>query len=146
MVSRRLVLRKDAADAYGLHGKCSRKGISQIFRIDSFSISGAIGLLGCLGRQHLRNPDGRSITIVTANLKEKRGGLFRMRYKLRVTLTVTGLLSSFALHAQDKLQPFSADVTYEVNGEKQTGKIYSDGHSVRIESPGHLPDQEDVFP
>jgi hypothetical protein len=67
-----------------------------------------------------------------------------MRYKLRVTLTVTGLLSSFALHAQDKLHPFSADVTYEANGEKQTGKIYSDGHSVRVESPGHLPNQEDV--
>jgi hypothetical protein len=42
----RLVLREDAAHAYGLHGKCSRQGIPQILRIDSFPISGAIGLLG----------------------------------------------------------------------------------------------------
>jgi hypothetical protein len=46
VVSSRLVLREDAAHAYGLHGERPRKGIPQILRIDSFPISGAIGLLG----------------------------------------------------------------------------------------------------
>ena len=36
----------DAADAHGLHGERPRNGTPQILRIDSFSISGAIGLFG----------------------------------------------------------------------------------------------------
>ncbi len=46
VVSRRLVLREDAAHADGLHGERPREGIPQILRIDSFPISGAIGLFG----------------------------------------------------------------------------------------------------
>jgi hypothetical protein len=42
----RLVLREDAAHADVLHGERPRKGVPQILRIDSFPISGAIGLFG----------------------------------------------------------------------------------------------------
>jgi hypothetical protein len=55
----------------------------------------------------------------------------------KVHLPVLLCLISFTdipLRAQQTLEPFSSEVTYTVNGETHTGKIYSDGHSVRLES------------
>ena len=54
------------------------------------------------------------------------------------------LLLCTNLHAQQNLQPFTSDVTHTANGETHTGKIYSDGHSVRIELEGRLPAKNEI--
>ena len=54
------------------------------------------------------------------------------------------LCANFPLRAQQTLKPFSSDVTYTANGETHTGKIYSDGHSVRIELEGRLPAKNEI--
>ena len=48
------------------------------------------------------------------------------------------------LFAQKTLEPFAAEVTYTVNSETRTGKIYSDGHSVRTESEDGIAGQKRV--
>jgi hypothetical protein len=54
------------------------------------------------------------------------------------------LCTNSPLCAQQTLEPFSSDVTCTVNGETHAGKMYSDGHSVRLEFQGLLPGQKDI--
>src|SRR5208283_1168440 len=55
------------------------------------------------------------------------------------------LWANFPLRAQQPLKPFSSDVTYTANGESRAGKMYSDGHSVRLEFQGLVPGRKDII-
>jgi hypothetical protein len=62
---------------------------------------------------------------------------------------ILGLLSltlcaDFSVCAPQVLESFSSDTTYTANGETRTGKVYSDGRSVRIESEVKVPGQKNI--
>jgi hypothetical protein len=52
--------------------------------------------------------------------------------------------ADFPLSAQQSLEPFSADSTDTVNGETHSSKIYSDGHSIRMEVVDGVQGQSNV--
>ena len=64
--------------------------------------------------------------------------------KILLVLFCMVFCSDSRLFAQQALYAFLADVTYTASGETGTGKIYSDGHSVRIELEGRLHTQNEI--
>jgi hypothetical protein len=64
------------------------------------------------------------------------------KFQTLVLLTLM-LCTSVPVSAQS-VQPFSADITFTANGETHTGRVYSDGQSIRTESEATMPGPKSV--
>jgi len=72
------------------------------------------------------------------------GAKCQMLSKFQTSVLLTLMLCASLRVSARQGVPFSADITFTANGETRTGRVYSDGQSIRIESEATVPGQKSV--
>jgi hypothetical protein len=68
----------------------------------------------------------------------------QMPHRVRTTLLIAAM-SCATVCAHESIQPFSSDVKFTANGQETTGRVYSDGQSIRMELDPKMPNGRAIF-